>query len=374
MCHEYVLSRQAQLKYGYVSSLLKSVFENIHYLDDDWAKISEYAKNIANRFHPEVLPFLLRKSCEYFEVSIDDLIKRRAVTFVNAIFEELKPDFSDKKWGIINILNDYPISSSLFLSSPINWSKLPSQAQDMCFGLLIEPIKKDGTITNPTISRIKKLKSLKDSNCLGPKQLERMGVVLQKVSYLTLSSAQIDLLDLVPRMIIDLESHNWYKQNPASDALANYGMTSISFLDSEMQVELGRNILQAAQGGAGSAISFIDDIKEKMISVDFARGLLLECFTNEKSEFRLKCSMLKNVLGIILNQPNKKDILNEAKCEIDKSSEVILTNSHKYSEAIEIIKSFKVKGDKNYDSFSELEESISSVRERTVALLNTYEI
>lgn len=337
----YILNRPAQLKYGYVGNLINSMFFNRHFLDDDEIKITEFTIGIAHRLHPEVLPYLVKKICESYDVSSEDLIKRRAICFVSTLLKELKPNLKEESWAIIMILDQHPRVASLFLGHPEIWENLPQQAKDMCFGHLIEPTRKDGTVVNPSPHRIKRLKGLERAGCLSEKQLEKFNETLQKLPYESLISADMEIGDVIPRIISDLESHNWYAQNPAIDAIQNFGIKKISNLSRTEQEELGRNILQAAEGHSGSATNMVMvELKDLELPEAFVKGLLKECFTNEKYEFRLKVRLIKHILEIVTFHQNLKNIVNNVVEDITKSTPGFAFDENDIDSVVSIIDQF----------------------------------
>jgi Caspase domain len=86
-----------------------------------------------------------------------------------------------------------------------------------------------------------------------------------------------------------LKSRNWYTQNPAVDALSGQSVEAMT-LD-ELFV-IGRNILQAANGNAGSAASFIEHAPERMRAWPDAKrkavydGILFEIFFDSEGALR----------------------------------------------------------------------------------------
>lgn len=93
----------------------------------------------------------------------------------------------------------------------------------------------------------------------------------------------------VKHAIAALKSHNWYTQNPALTGLTPSDFSAES-LDSLFV--LGRNIYQAACGGANAAASFITDFRNKTAEVPkdeqkaILDGMLFEVFFNSKGELR----------------------------------------------------------------------------------------
>lgn len=115
---------------------------------------------------------------------------------------------------------------------------------------------------------------------------------------------------LTPGNVIDdaikkLKSRNWYTQNPAVDGLneviLNSGNNNSLFV-------LGRNIYQAACGGANSAFNFIENFRTKTnrVSQDKSKcildGILFEIFFDSNGEIRtdFKTSMFNTVFSLKL--------------------------------------------------------------------------
>ena len=95
-------------------------------------------------------------------------------------------------------------------------------------------------------------------------------------------------------IITQLKTYNWYEQNPAIDKITRYKRTEFpDTLNNRSSVfVLGRNILQAAEGSAGNAISFIENISEfiknwsdifKQALID---GMLFEVYFNSEGKIR----------------------------------------------------------------------------------------
>ena len=89
--------------------------------------------------------------------------------------------------------------------------------------------------------------------------------------------------------IAGLRSHNWYTQNPALTALTTADLASA---DMDTLFVLGRNIYQAACGGANSASAFIKDFRNRTADLDSKKqkavldGMLFEVFFDAKGELR----------------------------------------------------------------------------------------
>jgi len=279
---ETVLSRPPLLRHGYVASLLRSLFEDRHFLDDVPATVREYATGVAHRVHPEVLPYLLKGLTERLEQTIIDpelrVFQRRGLEFGATLLAEMRPDLSAEAWNILAIVQKYPAASSLLLSTPEVWPLLPEQCQDMVLGHLVEPVR-GSQVQPPTGPGLQRARALYWAGSLTTRQQERFCSSFERAPYVILKEAGVPLQEYAKRVIMGLSSHDWYMQNPASDALRDAGANECSRVDKDIQEQLGRNILQAAEGKARSAESFIRSIignKEVWPSA-FVEGLILGC-------------------------------------------------------------------------------------------------
>lgn len=90
------------------------------------------------------------------------------------------------------------------------------------------------------------------------------------------------------KLIAEVKSHNWHRQNPAIDKL----LTIIQNLDKNQQFIFGRNLLQAADGDSRSAERFMDCIKYEIVKHNadgenhLLNGILFEIYFNSHGDFR----------------------------------------------------------------------------------------
>jgi len=93
----------------------------------------------------------------------------------------------------------------------------------------------------------------------------------------------------VKEAISGLKSSNWYTQNPALTKLTDADLASA---DNDSLFVFGRNVYQAACGGANASISYIGDFHNKVAEVPPEKykaildGMLFEVFFNSKGELR----------------------------------------------------------------------------------------
>ena len=115
-----------------------------------------------------------------------------------------------------------------------------------------------------------------------------------------------------------MKTHDWYKQNDAFRIInAGKFYKTITKCKPEQRILLGRNILQAAEGSAKEAVSFIQNFTNnyQKYGVDIARGLIFECFFNEQNQLRHKACCFMDVEKMVEEIPTADSsiILNELK-------------------------------------------------------------
>lgn len=319
-----ILSKPPLMHHGYVQNILKSLFEDIHYLDDVPILIREFATGVARRVHPDVMPYLLENLLQRLEQTMDDpalaLFRRRGLEFGTTVLTELRLNLSDGKWNIVQIVQKYPVASSTILSTPDVWPLLPKQAKDMVLGRLAEPVR-DNEIQPPTSIGLQRLQTLAQASLLSKRQRDRVIACTERAPYPVLRAAGIHLKAYSQRIIPDLASHNWYIQNPACDALLDAGKRECNRLDKGTQEQLGRNVLQAADGQATHAENFIVQIIQSndVWPRAFVEGIILEPLVNEKLEFRFKGRHFSGAIVIASQHPKSNEIFNRVIKEVKKS-------------------------------------------------------
>lgn len=159
------------------------------------------------------------------------------------------------------------------------------------------------------------------ADCLSKRQRDRVNACTERAPYHVLRVAGIHLKDYAQRIIQDLASHNWHKQNPACDALLDAGRKECSRLSKGIQEQLGRNILQAADGTATHEENFIVQIiqSKEVWARTFVEGVILETLVNEKLEFRFKGRHFGGAIAITSQHPKSNEIFNLVIGQVKKS-------------------------------------------------------
>jgi hypothetical protein len=186
----------------------------------------------------------------------------------------------------------YPMLLSEVCASPRVFSSIGPQAQDSVVAGLIERSAAD-------VRALSHLERLKDVEALSERQTQRFRRAVSKLGLAQVSSSNLRTATCFGLLISALSSHDWNFQNPAAAVLAKNGGEQAAELTDQQQEELGRNLLQAAEGSSRGAFALLKMLNEKADSwpVGVMRGIFLESFTNEDDGIRFKTWRIDYVLG-----------------------------------------------------------------------------
>lgn len=157
-------------------------------------------------------------------------------------------------------------------------------------------------------------------------------------------SAGLSTLTCYEKLIAAMKYHNWYVQNPAIDLVVSNGPDQVADLDENQQVNLGRNILQCADGLAKSASRFLEELSKDGSSWPFnvLRGIALESFTNEDNQIRFKDRHLGRVLSALghLNPRQRNQLIADIAASVDAGTPKDWTDQDDFESAIDMLKDY----------------------------------
>lgn len=349
----HVLSKPVTLKHGFCKQLLTSLLEDSQYLDNQSESVEEFAKEVLMKIDGEVYPWFLKTYwSELEEIALDASVRhifRRGIWFTQTLLREIGTGiFSANEWH--EQVSVFPKTFIRVFSDHHLYSEIGKLAQDSLVGQIIKH-------SDNKTGLLRTLESLLENGVLSKRQEKRFLDYIGKLELTKLYASGIGLDHCFEILILEMKSHNWYRQNPAVDFIRSNGAIEIDRLPAEQQVILGRNILQSAEGSASSAISLIQNLTslEEPWPVHFLKGLFLECFINEHNEIRFKNTFLSEVLEIINNCDD--EIRTNM---VEELSALIKTGTFKYSwiceeDVEDVLKEFS-----EYDWTSDLQQILKS--------------
>ena len=218
------------------------------------------------------------------------------------------------------------------------FAKIGQRAQDCLVGYYLDESERRSFLLGA-------LERLMNAGVLSERQRERFIEKINSIKFSQLSSSGISTSLIFDRLMTEIGSHNWYLQNAAIDFVSNNGHEQILGLSKEKQCLLGRNILQAAEGNASSAIALLSDIGTNIEKwpVDFVRGIVLESFVNEEKQIRFKKRHLKEVFCLLdrIETAGRSSIVSEVTTNINEGQNKHWIYKEEFMLVGDVIKSYK---------------------------------
>lgn len=287
---DIVLGRPTRLRQGYLEEQVRLLTEEPTFLDDLRAAVEGYAEQVQAKADGNLHLWFLRKLWGRLEDLAREpsmgIFLRRGIWFSIAYLRRIPEDLI--KWDMVADLPRFSAVLSQILAEDHLFVLLGNHARDIVVGNLLANSATD----RKYIALVGQLNS---AGVLNERHLERVTSAVLGMPLAYLVAADIHPSCYVGRIIEELKSHNWYRQNPAIDAVQNIGSQRMGQLPTAVQRLLGNNVLQAAEGDSNRAREFLRD----MVSTDweawpehFVEGVLSECFINDKDEIRFKTECL----------------------------------------------------------------------------------
>lgn len=251
---EFVLSKPILFRKEFSKKLLEDLFSSPHYLDDFEPDILAHAKEIIPRIDSSIHHWLLEELLKKMElIAGDPSLKKfffRGVVFGQEIIEHGNVARLDEKWHRLS--QTYSLSLANICQDSTCFKAISKEAQDSLVDFLLE-------LSGTKPSKLKIIEDLLFSKCLTDRHKERFNSRVSMLGRNELGESNLSIITCYDRIIKMLKTYTWGHQNPAVELVINYGPLEVNKLTKEQQINLGRNILQAADGRARSAINFIDN-------------------------------------------------------------------------------------------------------------------
>lgn len=337
---EHVLSKPVKLRHGFGEQLLKSLLGDRIYLDDQQTAVTAFTKDILPKLDESIHGWLLDNYWKELEELVEDrsmaIFFQRGIWFSRAMLMEVGGSvFSHDEWH--DKIIRFPKTLMYVCSIPDLFRNIGRRAQDSLVGsILAESDTHCGVLTH--------LEYLDNNGALSKRQRERFTKAVERLSPSNLRSASLATRTCFQKLMDALKSYNYYTQNPAIELIVSNGPSQAADLNKEQQVELGRNILQAAEGGARSAAEFLEKLSQDRPSwpFDIVRGITLETFTNEKNEIRFKDRYLDRVFSALshLNENQRDQIVGEIAASIGVGTPKSWVRRENFDSVVESLRAY----------------------------------
>ena len=296
---DLVLSKPVKLRHGYVQNILKDMLGNRTYLDDQQSAVAKFAKNVCLKLDDSIYTWTLRKYWEELEALSDDppmgSVFARGIWFCHAMLLEVGVTiFDHDEWH--ELVNTFPKTLMGVCSTTSIFDGIGEHAQNSLIGQILEESQTRASV-------LAHLQRLSSQGALSDRQQERFNEHVSQLTISDLRASGLSTNTCYAEIIRALKIYDWYTQNPAMALLRSNGPEQAAELTEEQQENLGRNILQAADGGARSAWAFLSSLAESPTPwpSSVVRGVVLEVFTNDDLVIRAKTKLLHLVASILDN-------------------------------------------------------------------------
>lgn len=318
---EIVLSRPVLLKEGGISFILKRLTEEKSFLNDSLEEVENYATEIIPIIDPNKYNYMCEKYLKFLnrmtKDQYNDVVYKRGVYFIRSFIKKVKLKEIWNNDEFENILYEYK-SASLNVFATINiFETLPSKHQSIIINRLEEDLD-DNLFLIGYLDRIY-VKSL-----MNRKQAKQYLDKILSLQWDQLNSLGLSMKSMFQRLIKDLKSYNWYIQNPACLYIKNYPffLAEDELTDEEL-IEIGRNILQAYDGGSSVAYEFLNEISNyRGFPFSLIQGIVEECFYDDNKAVRLKLrnpQLINSIVERGLSTDDKENLFLEISTNIMKN-------------------------------------------------------
>ena len=291
---EYVLSRPTRLRHGYITDQVRLITSDPNFLDDLQVAVETYAGEVYPRVDEGLRLYFMQRLWPELERMVHDppmaMYLRRGIWFSRTFLRQCLGELLTS-WDPIQDLTRTPDSLSNILSDPILFAQISGHARDIMVGNLIQISRASGT-------GIRLIAELHEAGVLSDRHRERLTELAKELPLSYMVSSGFPPVYYAQQFIDAMKSHNWYTQNPAVDALENLGRRGVASLPDETQRLLGNNVLQAAEGGANSAVAMLRQmaLSQTPWPDGFVEGILSECFVNDEDQIRFKLRQLGSAI------------------------------------------------------------------------------
>lgn len=239
-----------------VERLADDLINDVDMLDDDRSQVEDLAKQVVQELEDATLGQLLHRLGSALSTEETALITRRITWFGRQVLRSAATRLGDH-WHLEEAVKDSPEGMAILLTEPAVWVLLSAGTRRRCLTALIGP---QGAPLRPSSNALKLLEPLMDSGDLSESEEARVWASLNMCEIAQLHDHGFSLSLLAPRLLEDLESGEFSRQNEAARFLYKLPASLTTGLTAEVDFRLGQALVEAGTGhihawGAAEALT-----------------------------------------------------------------------------------------------------------------------
>ena len=255
-------------------------------MDDQESAVADFARIILPGVDEDIHIWLLDEYCKELESLSDDssmaVFVRRGIWFCRTMLAEIGvATLTNEQWH--ERASRFPKTLTRVCNVPAIFEGIGELAQNSLVSSVLDESKTRSSV-------LTSLERLNEAGALSERQQERFIEHISQMEITDIRASGLSTKACYAMVIEALQSSNWYTQNPAIRLVLSNGPDQAAELTEDQQVNLGRNVLQACEGGARVATGFLESLAQDATSwpLGVVRGIALEAFTNENDDIRPK--------------------------------------------------------------------------------------
>ena len=320
---DHLLSKPLLLRHRFVQEEIARITQRRGWLSDSPITVRRRVEFALGRVDPSMHAYLftslIRAADSQFEDTefLEGVFARRIQWFLEGMIEVCGTSL----WQTLSIeelVDQYPRLGSLVLSHQLMFADLNEGVRDSVLGELCEHAA-------TSQAHLERILALRSQAILSESETLRFRDTLDGIGIESLVARGVPLEMYARRIVAELASHTWPRQNPAATALTSAGGEQVKELDVALQEQLGRNVLQSADGTARASRALLGTLRSDATAWPnaFLLGLVGECFANEDGRFRIKRDRLREAVEALATLPEhrKREVIGQLSTLVEGSSE-----------------------------------------------------
>ena len=358
-----VLSKSSQYSYLEAKNLLNLLLSDpIQLGNKNTLQIRSYSRNLISKLNPNIHEPILKLLFKLTEKLFNDfnVEKQKCIDIGLILIKELiladNEIIDESKCS--EFLNNSKITSCNVFSEIEIWELIDENTRYKTF-------KYSSNFESEIFSEIDFITTfhkLNENDLLDTNLKEDFNKILDETPIDLVLNCDISTETKFEKIINNFKSYDWYIQNPTAKLVRQINLNQ--FNDKQLEI-IGRNLLQAADGGSRGSKTSIEYILRNYnnnIPKSLIKGIAFEVFVNEKNEFRLKENYFRKII-IAISRDEFHSIYNELLDAIKNSN----AKNNRFYQFTESIRKLQLVNDKlKMDKIDKIIKTIEKSRCKSI--------